>query len=110
MTMALFNLTNFNDHPEDPNWVVFQFTDATMLREFTDDLTNAAITYEQDTGGPPFLVGVKQRNREAAVRINYRVLGRHRSPFMADKALRWTVIGVVAVAIALAVAGALING
>ena len=108
--MALFNLTNFNDHPEDPNWIVFRFPDATMVGEFTDGLSSAAIAYEQDTGGPPYLVGVKQRHREAAVRINYRVLGRHRSPFMADTVLRWTVIGLVAVAIALAVAGALING
>lgn len=108
--MALFNLTNFNDHPEDPNWVVFRFTEGLMVREFTDELGRASIAFEQDSDGPPYLVGVKQRHREAAVRINYRVLGRHRSPFMADKVLRWTVIGIVALAIALAVVGALVNG
>ncbi|MCB9170833.1 MAG: hypothetical protein H6597_04020 [Flavobacteriales bacterium] len=105
--MALFRITNFDDHPSDPNWVVFRFSGRAIADEFKAELEQAAIGFEQDTGEEaPFLLAVKQRHREQAVRLNYLVLGRHRSPFMADPILRWSVIGLVGAAIILALLGA----
>lgn len=108
--MALLNLTNYDDHPEDPNWIVFRFTEPGMAEEFREALREAGIGCETDNeGGPPYLVAVRQRHREAAVRANYRVLGRHREPFIGDGLLRWVVLGGVGLLLALALAGALLG-
>jgi hypothetical protein len=108
--MALLNLTNYDDHPEDPNWIVFRFPDPGMAEEFRVAVAAAGLQHEVDTnGGPPFMVGVKQRHREQAVRLNYQVLGRHREPFIGDRLLRWVVLGFVGLLLALAVAGALLR-
>jgi hypothetical protein len=108
--MALLNLTNYDDHPEDPNWIVFRFPDQGMAEEFRSAVAAAGLQHEVDTnGGPPFMVGVKQRHREQAVRLNYQVLGRHREPFIGDHLLRWVVLGFVGLLLALAVAGALLR-
>ena len=109
--MAILNITNFDDHPEDPNWIVFRFASAALAREFAAELEKSGIACEQaDSTEPPHLVGVKQRHRELAVRSNYLVLGRHRSPFIADRAFRWVLLGFVGLLIALAFIGRMVAG
>jgi len=104
--MAILNITNYDDHPGDANWIVFRFPTEGMAGEFAQALDQAGIGHERDgDGGPPFLVGVKQRHREQAVRLNYSVLGRHRETFIADGLLRWAVLGFVALIMLLALAG-----
>jgi hypothetical protein len=108
--MKLPNLTNFEEHPSEPEWIVFRFAASSIADEFVEELTRAGVKHERDTeGGPPFLVGVRKSQREAAVRLNYLVLGRHRSPFIADRYLRLGVFAFLALLIALAVAGALLR-
>ncbi|MCB0795130.1 MAG: hypothetical protein KDB88_10365 [Flavobacteriales bacterium] len=108
--MALLNLTNFDDHPEDPTWLVFRFESDMIAREFCVELERLGIRYERDDrSNSPFLVGVKQHYREKAVRANYLVLGRHREPFMADPVLRWTVISVTIGMVTLAIVGFLLS-
>jgi hypothetical protein len=108
--MAILNITNFEDHPNEPLWMVFRFATEDMAKEYVDGLEAAAIRYEMDdSGSAPYLVGVRQKDREAAVRINYVVLGRHRSPFIADRTLRWGVIGLVAVLALLVIIGMILG-
>lgn len=106
--MALLNLTNFDDHPTEPTWMVFRFGDAELAAEFILGLDAAGIPYELDDGeGPIRLIGVKQRHREAAVRINYQVLGRHREPFIGNRVLRWGLLGFTLLLVLLGLLGAL---
>lgn len=108
--MALFNLTNFDDHPTEPMWMVFRFADRDMGREFVEGLLAEGIPHEvHDDDEAMRLIGVKQRHREAAIRINYVVLGRHREPFIGDGMLRWGLLGFTALLLLLAVLGALLN-
>ncbi|HOZ40249.1 MAG: hypothetical protein IPO05_12405 [Flavobacteriales bacterium] len=104
--MALLNITNYDDHPEDPNWIVFRFGRSDLSVEFRSELDKVGIAYQSDGASePPFLVAVKQRHRELAVRANYLVLGRHRSPFLADGILRWLVLIGVGALVTLALVG-----
>lgn len=104
--MALLNITNFDDHPEDPNWMVFRFKERAMAAEFVDGLIGSSIPFEQDeSGNAPFLVGVKAQYREKAVRINYVVIGKYRSPFIADRILRWGLIGFLVLVFIMIVLG-----
>ena len=108
--MALLNLTNFDDHPTEPTWMVFRFKDRNMEREFIEGLDAERISYElSEEDGIMRLIGVKQRHREAAIRINYAVLGRHREPFIADKTIRWAILGFALILVLLAFLGALLS-
>lgn len=108
--MQLPNLTNYGEHPSEPGWLVFRFTEEEQAIEFGQLLEEHGLRHERDTaGGPPFMVAVKQHHRSAAVRLNYTVLGRHRKPFLADPVLRWGVIALVAFITMLALVGALLH-
>lgn len=102
----MLRLTNFEDHPGDHRYMVFNFPTSQMAGEFMDGLTMAAIPFEaDDSGGPPFLIGVKKQYRERAVQINYTVIGKHRKPFIGDDVFRWLLLVFVGVAILLAILG-----
>lgn len=101
-------LTNFEDHPTDHRYMVFRFPTSQMAGEFMDGLTMKAIPFEaDDSGGPPFLIGVKKQFRERAVEVDYIVLGRHRQPFISDPVFRWFILIFVALAIILLIGGML---
>ncbi len=105
--MSLLNLTNYDDHPTDPIWMVFRFGDREMADEFMAGLDAAGIHYEADLDGTMNLIAVKQRHREAAIRIDYAVLGRHREPFIGDGMLRWGLLAFTLLLVLLAIVGAL---
>lgn len=108
--MQLPNITNYGEHPAEPEWLVFRFSSEEQARAFEAALREAGLRHERDTeGGPPYLVAARRADREQAVRFNYVVLGRHRSPFIPNTAFRWALIGLVAAVIALALAGALLR-
>lgn len=104
--MALLNLTNFDDHPTEPHWMVFRFGDRALAEEFQKELGAAGIAFEADQRtDPPYLIGVKQRHREAAVRINYTVIGRHRAPFIGNGRFRTGLLVLFILLLILAVMG-----
>lgn len=108
--MKLPNLTNFDEHPTEPGWLVFRFPTREQSEEFAAELQRAGLGCERDdSDGPPFLVATRERHREAAVKANYLVIGRHRKPFLADATLRWGVIAFFILLLALALAGALLR-
>ncbi len=109
--MSILNLTNFDDHPQDPLWLVFRFGDPQMAQEFMDGLKAADIHFEADAiPGGLTLIGVKQRHREAAIRINYTVLGRHRRPFIGDGIIRWALLIFTLLLLSLAFMGWWLKG
>ncbi|MBK9148073.1 MAG: hypothetical protein IPM12_09710 [Flavobacteriales bacterium] len=108
--MQLPNLTNFSEHPTDDQWLVFRFHSEEQALEFEEALRNGGLRHERDPeGGPPFLVAARRADRERAVRFNYTVMGRHREPFIANKPLRWGLIALLGVLLALAAVGAILQ-
>jgi hypothetical protein len=106
--MSILRLTNFEDHPGDHRYLVFRFQDPKMAGEFMDELTMAAIPFEEDEtneGRAPYLIGVKKQFRERAVKLNYTVIGRYREPFISDAGFRWFLIAFVGFVLLLAVLG-----
>ncbi|MFN3875129.1 MAG: hypothetical protein ACK4L7_04365 [Flavobacteriales bacterium] len=108
--LGLPRLTNYADHPTAPDWVVFRFAEARIAEEFCQELQAKGMRHERDQeDGPPYLVAVRRIHRSQAVRLNYAVLGRHRKPFIANRALRWSVLALMAALLALSVAGRLMS-
>jgi len=103
--MSLFRLANHDEHPTDPHWVVFRYGDPGLADEFVEELVRAGITHERDAEGPPYLVAVKRREREQALRLNYVVLGRHRDPIIPDRRLGWAIVAFVGIMLLLALIG-----
>jgi len=111
MSLEAFNITNFREHPTEEQWLVFRFTTREQALEFEAELRAAGLRHERDEqGGPPFLVAARKADREQVVRLNYLVLGRHREPFIANKALRWALILFLGLLLALIVIGAMQGG
>ncbi|HRD51272.1 MAG TPA: hypothetical protein PKY96_01355 [Flavobacteriales bacterium] len=111
MSLESFNITNFREHPNEEQWLVFRFPTAGQALEFEAELRAAGLRHERDEhGGPPYLVAARKADREKAVRLNYLVLGRHREPFIANKALRWALILLLGLLLGLIVIGAILGG
>lgn len=103
--MSLFRLANHDEHPSDPHWVVFRFGDHDLADEFVAELEKADIVHERDTEGPPYLIAVRRRQREEALRLNYLVLGRHRDPIIPDRRIGWAIVAFVGIMLTLAIIG-----
>jgi hypothetical protein len=101
-----FRLTNFEDHPSERQWMLFNFREELVRNEFAEELRRADIVHEvEDTREPPFRVAVKRRHREQAVKLNYLVIGRHRQPMIPDRRLGLALVLFVAAVVGLAFLG-----
>ena len=108
--MSLIDLTNYSDHPEQPNWLVFRYGERATLEEMEAALKEQAIPYECDREeGPPYLLAVRKGHRSKVVRLNYAVLGRDRPRFIENSLLRGIVFGLVLLLVALAVIGGMLQ-
>jgi hypothetical protein len=105
--MQLPNLTNYAEHPTEDQWLVFRFHSEAQAAEFEEALRGGGLRHERDPeGGPPYLVAARRADREKAVRLNYVVLGRHREPFIGNKAMRWGLIALLGLLLAMGAIGA----
>ena len=104
--MSLIDLTNYSEHPTQPTWLVFRYPTLRHAKDMVEELGKVGVRHEADLEeGPPFMVGVKKTDRALAEKLNYTVLGKHRKPFIPNKALRWVIILITVGILALAVAG-----
>ncbi len=107
--MSLIDITNWGDHPTEPGWLVFRYGDVDRALAMRRALEAEGIPHEVDEEGPPWLIGVRKKYRERAELLNYRALGGDRPRFIADRALRWLVLGLVGAVLLLALAGMLLG-
>ena len=106
---SLIQLKNYRPHPSDRKYFVFIYHDYKMTCSFEDGLTEEGLFFEKDVteNGPNkrWLYAVKKRDLEAVKKWNNLAIGLHRKPFIADPILRYFVIGISIVLMALAVIG-----
>jgi hypothetical protein len=105
----MLNLTNYHEHPADNRYMVYQFYQEDHAGYFQELLDNAGVPYEryEDREAERFriLFGVSKQYNRDTVKSNFLVHARYRSRFISNNALRWTVLLLVAIGLALAVAG-----
>ena len=103
-------LTNWYTHPADNRYHVFEFRNADMADEFQRDLEAAGVEFErevpsQDADEEVARFGVHRSLFKEALQVNHLLHGRHRSPFIAHKGLRWFMLLFTAAMLGLAIAG-----
>ena len=87
---------NFTKHPDDPNYIVYRFTDIERANSFREELIKNNITFEEDTEGKKHvtytLFALKKKYYKKTMQINFKVEGEHKKPFIPFRMLRWIVL------------------
>lgn len=106
------NITNYNPHPEDPNYTVFHFYREDLAKTFEELMIKNKIPYESVTehgARTIYLFGVKNIYRKQVVRINFEAIGKHREPFIPNKVFAYLLILFVLLMILIAFIGFFIS-
>lgn len=89
-------LVNFTKHPNDPNYIVYRFTDLNKANSFREELILNNISFEQDTEKKKqvtyTLFALKKKHYKKTMEINFKVEGEHKTPLIPFRLLRWTVL------------------
>ena len=89
-------LVNFTKHPNDPNYIVYRFTDLNKANSFREELISNNISFEQDTEKKKqvtyTLFALKKKHYKKTMEINFKVEGAHKKPLIPFRLLRWTVL------------------
>ena len=89
-------LVNFTKHPNDPNYIVYRFTESNKANSFREELILNNISFEQDTEKKKqvtyTLFALKKKHYKKTMEINFKVEGEHKTPLIPFRLLRWTVL------------------
>ncbi len=106
------NITNYNPHPEDPNYTVFHFYREDLAKTFEELMIKNKVPYEsviEQGTRTIYLFGVKNIHYRQTVRINFEAIGKHREPFIPNKVFAYSLIIIVLLMITLAFIGYFIS-
>jgi len=86
-------LPNFNEHPSDPNYLVFSFRHDKMAEFFGLRLQEEGIKFEKDTDETNFgktihFYAIRQHNRQKGIKINLETWAKFRSPFFHKRGVK----------------------
>jgi len=111
--MSLVNLTNYRDHPSNPSYVVFFFHRKEVADSFEELLLINMIDFERahdDAGHDRHLFGIRKMEFQAAERLNYQAIGKHRKGFIPNRFLRIFVLLFTLAVLIIAIIGAYLAG
>ena len=104
----LFNLTNYRDHPENKDFKVFFFYNFKQGEYFKQLLENEPLEFElfiEKEAKPIMLFGIRKRHFNQALDLNSLSYARFKKPFIANKLIRFAVLGFTILALAIAIIG-----
>ena len=104
----LFNLTNYRDHPENKDYKVFFFYNFEQGDYFKQLLENEPLEHEvfiEEGSKPIMLFGIRKRHFNQALDLNSLSYARFKKPFIANKWIRFAVLGFTIGAIIVAIIG-----
>ena len=93
----LIKLNNYNDHPEDASYIVFQFYQIEMATMFEGLLLLSNIPFEKDPdtderNAARFLFGVKKVYEKEAMLHNNKVMASYKQKFIPQKGMRYALL------------------
>lgn len=99
---------NYKKHPSNQNYMVFRFKEPKMANYFRVRLEEEKIWFEEGeedlrTGKKVIMFGVHKSDYNKVQKINYEAHGKHRKPFIQDKALRTVLMVLLFALIALSI-------
>lgn len=102
-------LTNYYDHPSDNRYMVYQFYESEHADAFEAMLVADKVVFErfldEEEERPRILFGVHKTHKKRSNHANFMVHAKYRSPFIPNVILRYSVLIITIVMIAMAVIG-----
>lgn len=106
-------LVNYVQHPQNPNYIVYRFSDPKRAASFEDELISAKIWFEKGEeerrNGLVILYGIHKNDYKKTTRINYLVEAQHKKPLIPWRGLRYASVIVMLGLITLALIGYIKN-
>ena len=107
--IGIFGLVNYRRHPEDKNYVVFNFNSAEEADLFECILVKEKIWHEKDTEedakGILYLFAIQEGSLDAATAANGVVAAKFKQGIFSNKILKLSLVGIFALLVVFAVIG-----
>jgi hypothetical protein len=103
-----FNLTNYRDHPEYKDYKIFFFYNFEQGNYFKQLLEDEQLEFElfiEEETKPIMLFGIRKRFFNQALDLNSLSYARFKKPFIANKLIRFAVLGFTIITITIAIIG-----
>jgi hypothetical protein len=100
---------NYVQHPDDPNYVVYRFTDIKRADSFEEELKLQGIWFEraedEKRGQPIWMFGIHKKDYKKVEKINFVVEGRYKKPLIPFRFLRYFLLVFSTIVMTLALIG-----
>ena len=87
---------NFTKHPNNPNFLVYRFTDIARANSFREELKANNISFEEDTEEKKqvtyTLFALHKKHYKKTIQMNFKVEAKHKKPLIPFILLRWTIL------------------
>lgn len=87
---------NYTQHPTNPKYIVYRFTDEHRANSFRILLLENKIEFEEDSEEKKqqtyTLFAIHQKNYKKSMKLNFEVEKKHKKPLIPFKILRWSVV------------------
>ena len=95
-TIVDLGLVNYVQHPTNPSYIVYRFSDVNRANSFEEELLRQTIWFEKSSEPKKkktyYLFGIHKRDFSKTESINYQVEAKHKKPFIPFKGLRFMVM------------------
>ena len=108
----LFNLTNYRDHPENKDYLVFFFYNMEQGYYFQHLLNQNSMEHEmfiEEEEKPMMLFGVRKRHFKEVLELSNLSYAKYKKPFIGNKWIRFAVLGFTIAMVLIAIVGYLIS-
>ena len=87
---------NYTQHPSNPNYVVYRFTDQNRADSFRNLLKAHHVEFEGDQEQKKqqtyTLFAIHQKDYKKTMKMNFKVEQKHKKPIIPFRILRWSVV------------------
>ena len=87
---------NYTQHPTNPKYIVYRFTDEKRANSFRVLLLENNIEFEEDSEEKKqqtyTLFAIHQKNYKKSMKLNFEVEKKYKKPLIPFKVLRWSVV------------------
>lgn len=102
------NITNYNPHPENPNYTVYHFFREDMAKYFEQLLNENNIPFEsfiEEGEKTMYLFAIKNTFQKHVLKLNYTAIGKYREGFIPNRVGAISLIVIVLILVIISVIG-----
>lgn len=113
LNLEFLDFSNFRDHPEVHNVIVFHYYEKPRADYFVELLESESLWYESHIENGPktiYFIATRRSDDTRTKHLNNLVIGKFRKRFIPDRGLRWVVFIISALIVFLIIMGIIKSG